>query len=352
MQISETSLAQVFYWTGYIYHADRTHTSTPSMGHITRLLPFLIALGFFSSGAGPSLVAKHGYLEFFSGDESISKGMRLYGYSGLSFDLRRCVDHNFLIPCGFLAALSACMRVRRGGLVWWAPPCSSWVFMSRSSTGRAVSVEGNPFNEAVQAQNILVRRLVHLLTLLIKRGVYFIVEQPRSSIMWKHPVFKRFLRRWSGLIEDAHPQLGAFSLESRKDTILKGYAPHLSSKRLQRKMSRQQRRWMEDGHKTQTTIYWKEDGGVKRSRGTKKLKSTQAYPLGLGCANAGAFFELSPPESLQEPHDLHPSDTDSDDTDSDDSCFADLSSGDAEYFAGHASVARSLCTEKAVQRNA
>ena len=320
------------------------------MGHIARLVPFLIALGCLTLGWDPSY-AKHGFLEFFAGNESISKGMRLYGYSGLSFDLRRCADHNFLTPCGFLSALAACMMVRRGGLVWWAPPCSSWVFMSRSSTGRAKSVEGNPDNESVQAQNILVRRLVYLLTLLIKRGFYFVVEQPRSSIIWEHPVFKRFLRRWSLLIDDADPQLGSFSLDSRKDTKLRGTAPHLSSGRMRRKMSRQQRRWMDDGHRAKTTVYWKENG-VKKSRGTSVLKSTQAYPVALGCANAGAFFELSPPQSLQQPHGLHPSDTDSDDTDSDDSCFADLRSGDAEHFVGKEAVARSLGNEKAVQWNA
>ncbi len=38
---------------------------------------------------------------------------------------------------GFLAAVATILRVHMNGLVWLAPPCSTWVWMSRHSTGRS-----------------------------------------------------------------------------------------------------------------------------------------------------------------------------------------------------------------------
>ena len=64
-------------------------------------------------------------------------------------------------------------------------------------------------NPNTLAQNMLVARLTFLLALCIVRKVYFIVEQPASSVMFQH--------------------LGAFSLECQKEIHLYGNAPWLSS---------------------------------------------------------------------------------------------------------------------------
>ena len=52
---------------------------------------------------------------------------------------------------------------------------------------------GNLSSDDVKAQNALVGRLVYILVLAFKRGVHFIVEQPRSSVMWNHPRMKQFM---------------------------------------------------------------------------------------------------------------------------------------------------------------
>jgi len=235
------------------------------MGHIARMMPFLLALSLVGPVVPPAV---HEFMEHFAGDAAVSQGMRLVGFSGVTFDLRISRLHDLLTPVGLLATLTACMKLRRRALAWFAPPCSTWVWMSRSSTGRAVTVTGDPANENVQAQNILVRRLVHILTLLIKRGVYFIIEQPKSSVMFNHPAVKRFKERYEDRIEEADLQMGHWTLENRKDTTLWGWAPHLSSDRINRKMTRQERAWMADGQKVQTTHYWTQNG-KKRSRGTE-----------------------------------------------------------------------------------
>ena len=322
------------------------------MGHVKRLFPYLLALGLI----GPNAPApfRH-FSEFFAGERAISRALELLHYEGTSFDVRYNCLHNLLVPAGFLIALTCTMTTYKRGIIWWAPPCSTWVFMSRHSTGRSIDPSGSAANLNVQAQNYLVRRLVYLLTVCIKRGVFFVVEQPRSSIMWSHFAFRRFIRRWDALLDWATNQQGAWSLDSRKDTILFGYAPHLKSDRMNRMMTAEERKWMADGHTTHTTHYYTGDDGVKRSRGTNRLKKTQAYGLSFGCAHALAYNEIAPPTNREAPNDLDPVNTDDDSTpppslvDSEDSCLNDLKYDDPEYFCGSAPVAGALAKEHDVQ---
>jgi hypothetical protein len=58
---------------------------------------------------------------------------------------------------------------------------------------RHLGIWGNAYSEDIKAQNALVARLVYLLVLALKRGVLFIVEQPKSSVMWQHPRMQHFI---------------------------------------------------------------------------------------------------------------------------------------------------------------
>lgn len=54
-------------------------------------------------------------------------------------------------------------NTRVGGLLVCAPPCSTWVFLSSSSTGRGWSNPGGNSQSCVQLANIMVRRLLYML---------------------------------------------------------------------------------------------------------------------------------------------------------------------------------------------
>jgi hypothetical protein len=131
------------------------------------------------------------YCELFAGEAAVSRGFAALGCTGCALDVRFSADHDLLSPTGFLTALRAVLRVQQGGLLWAAPPCSTWVWLSRASTGRDKRVEGDAHNDYVQGQNALVCRLVLLLRLCMRRGVYWIVEQPRSTLMFEYAPFKR-----------------------------------------------------------------------------------------------------------------------------------------------------------------
>ena len=83
-----------------------------------------------------------------------------------------------------------------GALLWLAPPCGSWVFMARGSTGRSRSrVRGSRKFESVKAANRLCRRILYLAAYARKKGVDFCLEQPYSSLMPLYAPLQRMLRR-------------------------------------------------------------------------------------------------------------------------------------------------------------
>ncbi len=113
------------------------------------------------------------FVEAFAGDAAVSQGLRLLGYRGESFDARYHPDFDVLTPRGFLTLLSFVARLRPGGLFWAAPPCSSWVFLSLSTTKRNDDVRGDPSNFRVQSQNALVERILLLSAFAQSRGAFF-----------------------------------------------------------------------------------------------------------------------------------------------------------------------------------
>ena len=72
------------------------------------------------------------------------------------------------------------------------------------------------------------------------RGVYWIVEQPHSTVMFEYPPFKRWLAKLesrgqdaesssAGRVQRVSTQMGAFGMRSVKETILLGTAPYLDA---------------------------------------------------------------------------------------------------------------------------
>ena len=76
------------------------------------------------------------FIEVFAGDRAVAKAMKLFKYNGRAFDGRISMLHNFMSPSGYLALLKSILQVHRFGVVWLAPPCSTWVWISRGSCGR------------------------------------------------------------------------------------------------------------------------------------------------------------------------------------------------------------------------
>ncbi len=226
--------------------------------------------------------------EVFAGHAAVSRAMQGLGYVGRSLD--RSYDpspqdgYNVLNPGGFLLLLSTALDIAPGGVLWAAPPCSTWIWLSRNSTGRNLAPQGNVLSRSVVAQNALVERLVLVLEILTLRRVHWIIEQPANSVMWQYPAMEQLLHRHGVL--PVHLEMGAYGALSRKPTDLMGTAPYLRV--LARTCDRELRQALAESG-LETTTKWVDGEGKKRCQGTKDLKGTQTYPEGFGAAHALAF---------------------------------------------------------------
>ena len=225
------------------------------------------------------------FAEVFAGTAAASRHLQALGYTGRAVDLAYSQDHDVLAPTGLLLLLQTAFELKPGGVLWAAPPCSSWVFMNLGSTGRHVLVEGNFALRRIVGQSALVERLVLVLELLTLRGVYWILEQPASSYMWQYPAMQACLQR-HGIVVPQTLEMGAYGGGSQKPTHLVGTAPYLAQ--LDRRCSAELKlRLRVEGVQTATT--WVGADGKRRRQGTSLLKSTQSYPEGFGAAHALAF---------------------------------------------------------------
>lgn len=134
-------------------------------------------------------------VEFFAGQQSICRGFRARGLRAYAFerDLKPISD-DIMSAAGLLHALSLVLRVRGGGVVWFGVVCSSWVWISRSSTQRSeVRPMGRDSANNANA-NAMVSRVMLLLRIANARAIMTVLEQPTSSLMPSHPRFQQVLR--------------------------------------------------------------------------------------------------------------------------------------------------------------
>ena len=126
----------------------------------------------------------------------IAHGMNVLGDQGASYDFRYGAGCDFMSGAGYICALVLALRIRRGGVAWLAPPCSSFVSVCKGTTKRSKQQPlGNKSNSKVHKNNRLVSRLCLILELLWRRGVKYVVEQPTGSVMLLHPRLRRTLKR-------------------------------------------------------------------------------------------------------------------------------------------------------------
>lgn len=127
-------------------------------------------------------------VELFSGEAALSCGFQEKGMRCEQLDIRRNALDDIRKVSGFLRACQLVMRLEVGGLLWSGNPCNTWVWISRSSTGRS---RGNPLGRTDQAcvseANTTASRVALLVLLAVCRGACWAIEQPGSSLLPEHP---------------------------------------------------------------------------------------------------------------------------------------------------------------------
>ena len=240
---------------------------------------------------------KHG-AELFAGVKAIFHMMNEMNMPFQSFEYDDASDgsQDMCFWLGFLNATRMILETMEHGFIWAATVCSTWVFMSKSSTGRHLSNMG--FNiPCVQYANNMVHRVCMLLELCTACCVYWVVEQPKSSTMHLHDRWVAMGRHHeqSGTpIHTCMTCMGAFSGDSLKELKLKGTAPFLNA--LSAKAPRAARYPEKDIVRT----YESADGRLQVTGGSD-LKATQAYTREFGLATAHAYYKFCKKHGMPQP---------------------------------------------------
>lgn len=132
-------------------------------------------------------------VEVCAGCGRLSKALRMAGFQGKEFDApwkalvsnKHCLSTggdiqwkpqplqdsglcgsagSCALSCGLLRSSSEVWNTRPGGILVFAPPCATWVFLSSSATGRSWSCPGgDTTSTVVKLANIFVRRMIYML---------------------------------------------------------------------------------------------------------------------------------------------------------------------------------------------
>ena len=217
---------------------------------------------------------KH-FAEFFCGTGGLVAALSREGMRCAWFDINLETSHDMLSSTGIAVAVRIALSVIPGGVVWFGVPCSTFVWIARGHTRRC---RDNPLGDVartdVRRANRIASTVAMLRRVLSRRGVFFVMEQPAGSILWRMPCMRLVARRlrvkgqkWSRRFV----WLGAYGHQICKPTELCGVFPNLA----RILPSRRPR------GKSATGVYrvWvSKKSGRTRICGSAGLKRTEHYP--------------------------------------------------------------------------
>ncbi|CAK9030398.1 Uncharacterized protein SCF082_LOCUS19198 [Durusdinium trenchii] len=178
---------------------------------------------------------------------------------------------DLLSPSGFAMAIMSCLAcVQDNHVIVIAVVCSSFVSISRGSTGRSyLNPLGFPDCDATKIGNLLASRLALLLYLIASRGGVWVVEQPSSSLLFRHPRLREACRRMKVFRQSWWMRLyGGFTCKRTKAWSNSRWVFNLGMG----KMSRAIRDSVTDRLAVSTTCA---KTGRRGYHGSKKLKNSQ-----------------------------------------------------------------------------
>ena len=201
---------------------------------------------------------------------------------------------DILSPKGFVFGLILALKCKtRDSFGMIATVCSTWVFLNRGTSGRSV---WNPLGDlrqpSVRAANVMVSRMVLLKYVLEAKRVFWLLEQPASSIQIEHTRFQEFLSNMQVAQTPVHKTftwMGAFNARSAKGSYL--YSTNTAVALFARTLPA--------GFKaTNSEVFHMhvDQAGRNRVSGGAGLKSTQGYTSEFADATIAVFDSTQLPE--------------------------------------------------------
>lgn len=211
-------------------------------------------------------------LDLYGASMNIKEAWQRYGDSGAAYDIKSGGrSHDVTSRVGFMVLLELGLRLMPQGIVVAGPPCSLFVFLSKSVHQRT---EARPWgqikNSKVRLANQIIKNTVVFLRLMLERNVWCVLEQPANSWMFKIPVFRSLISDFR--LRRVSLWLGTYGHDLPKPTHLVGNMPTLENMRrvCPTKGQRARKQFKKQYH------YQNASGKVC---GGKDLSSSACYPV-------------------------------------------------------------------------
>ena len=135
-------------------------------------------------------------VELFCGKAELSKACREKGFETRSLDRENSPQEDLGNMTGLQGTIQLIMSMKIGALLWLAPPCKNWVFLStpQHKRNRSNFFLGACPDRATKEANSLVYTVAALIRLAVSRGVHYIIEQPTDSRMLQTACMSKALK--------------------------------------------------------------------------------------------------------------------------------------------------------------
>jgi hypothetical protein len=224
--------------------------------------------------------------EFFAGVQSVTRGFTAANFKMMPFDITYHPGMDMGTSLGFMLALELVTRTRPNGVCFFAPPCSTYVWMNRGTSGRSREQPlGRLEHPSVRQANLVTARTCLLIVLCIAKGIHWIVEQPSSSVMVYGPEMDVIKHHYN--MVEVKTWMGAFGAASPKATVLYSSSDWINA--MQRSLDRTKLKKQDAGKNLDIARQYVDTAGRRRVQGGHGLKATQAYPDGFGVSLAAEY---------------------------------------------------------------
>jgi len=135
-------------------------------------------------------------LEVFSGRGHLWQACSASGLSARGFDNRQAWEEDLTLFDGYMLLLLLVLSVKEGGLIWLAPPCSWWIFLSQHNHQRKAANQwaGKVDDLNVQRANHIAAAMSAVVRLAMSQLVQVVIEQPSDSCMFNFPEMAKAAR--------------------------------------------------------------------------------------------------------------------------------------------------------------
>ena len=209
-------------------------------------------------------------VDWYSGVGEINASFQRRGLASLPFDvIHDPVYQDMTGTWGFITAIEWARRLKWFAFAPFGTVCSSWVWVCRSTSGRTpLRPLGDSGCHSVAQGNLMVARMMFLYMIIAAKKICFILEQPSSSMMNRHP--KVAARNFHSI----HTWMACFGAPTAKPSRLYSDTPLVADKMKRSMTASIKQRCSSAGV---TTV--KKGEGVLQNQvmGGKKLKETQCY---------------------------------------------------------------------------